>query len=208
MSAHKAADTEPPHGVYDMVIGHVERTWPCAFLWPDAGPQLAVYRGLLRLLLRGSRIGWAMEQFNARYAELASQLATIVSKVKYDGFQANKDEVAYLWTARNDARSLIVLGDPAVRLKAPVRPPRDRDPAGTMGGTMSGPRARRKPAAVPAKPRSKRRALLGVVDYTFAKRALLRDFRLLASWCCAFSSLTCTSTRCEPVSVPLCRACS
>jgi hypothetical protein len=44
-----------------------------------------------------------------------------------------------------------------------------------MGGTMPGPRTRRT-AAVVAKPRSKRRALLAVVDYTFAKRSLLRDF--------------------------------
>jgi hypothetical protein len=44
-----------------------------------------------------------------------------------------------------------------------------------MGGTMSDPRTRR---ASPAgtRPGTKRRSLLGVVDYTFAKRALLRDF--------------------------------
>jgi hypothetical protein len=74
--------------------------------------------GLLRLLLRGARLGWAMEQFNARYAELGTRLATIVQQVKYDGPMPDKDKLAYLWTARNDARSLIVLGDPAVRLAA------------------------------------------------------------------------------------------
>jgi hypothetical protein len=45
-----------------------------------------------------------------------------------------------------------------------------------MCGTMSGPRARSSLQGASAKPRAKRRALLGVVDYTFAKRALLRDF--------------------------------
>jgi hypothetical protein len=107
-----------PNGAALAVIGHVERTWPCAFQWADAGAQLAVYRGLLRLLLRGDRVGWAMEQFNARYAELAGELTRIVNSMKYDGYQADKEKLAYLWAARNDARSLIVLGDPAVRLWA------------------------------------------------------------------------------------------
>jgi len=34
----------------------------------------------------------------------------------------------------------------------------------------------RRASRASSKPKSKRRALLGVVDYTFAKRALLRDF--------------------------------
>jgi hypothetical protein len=42
-----------------------------------------------------------------------------------------------------------------------------------MGGTMSGPKA--SPGKLPAAKR--RRALLAAVDYTLAKRALLRDFR-------------------------------
>jgi hypothetical protein len=44
-----------------------------------------------------------------------------------------------------------------------------------MSGTMSDARPRRTSRAS-STPKSKRRALLGVVDYTFAKRALLRDF--------------------------------
>jgi uncharacterized protein DUF5318 len=44
-----------------------------------------------------------------------------------------------------------------------------------MSGTMSGPKASPKPRKRPAS--SRRRALLGVVDYTLAKRALLREFR-------------------------------
>jgi hypothetical protein len=107
-----------PNGPALAVIGHVERTWPCAFQWADAGAQLAVYRGMLRLLLRGKRVGWAMEQFSVRYAELGGELTTVVNKVKYDGYKPDKARLAYLWTARNDARSLVVLGDPAVHLCA------------------------------------------------------------------------------------------
>jgi hypothetical protein len=44
-----------------------------------------------------------------------------------------------------------------------------------MSGTMSDARPRRTSRAS-STPKSKRRALLSVVDYTFAKRALLRDF--------------------------------
>src|SRR5205807_3963454 len=49
-----------------------------------------------------------------------------------------------------------------------------RGVVGTMTGTMTGPKATpdRQPRV-----RGKGRALLGAVDYTLAKRALLRDFR-------------------------------
>ncbi len=111
-----------PRGGALAVLGHVERTWPCSFLWQEAGSQLAVYRGLLRLLLQGHRVGWAVEQFNQRYAELATNLTRILEDAKY-GKEPEPRDLAFRWTAHNDARSLIVLGDPAVRLSAAAPPP-------------------------------------------------------------------------------------
>jgi hypothetical protein len=104
-----------PDGGALAVVGHVERTWPCTFRWQNAASQLGIFRGMLRLLLRGQRVGWALDQFNLRYAELAAQLGQIARDVKY-GFQPDPLDLAYLWTASNDARGLVVLGDPAVRL--------------------------------------------------------------------------------------------
>jgi hypothetical protein len=98
------------------VIGHVERSWPCSFRWQN-NAQLLVYQGMIRLLLEGRRVGWALDQFNVRYAELATALSEVQRKAR-DGFQPDPVELSYLWMAHNDARAVIVLGDPAVRLSA------------------------------------------------------------------------------------------
>jgi hypothetical protein len=66
-------------------------------------------------VLCGERIGWALDDFNIRHARLATELAGLQQKVKF-GYHPDAEEVAYLWTANNDARAFIVIGDPAVRL--------------------------------------------------------------------------------------------
>jgi len=106
------------------VIGHVERAWSYSFVWPQAGQQLAVFQSTIGELLRGKRVGDAMEYFSARFAELSTDLT---EELKDRKFRRRKSEsqslaqdkvLAGLWTANNDARSYVVLGDPAVRLPA------------------------------------------------------------------------------------------
>jgi hypothetical protein len=98
------------------VVGHVERAWPYAFRW-RGNARLGTFEGMLRLLLMGHRVGWALDQFNVGYAELAAALSEILFQVRY-GFQADPLELSFLWMAHNDARAYVVLGDPAVRLSA------------------------------------------------------------------------------------------
>ncbi len=104
-----------PRGGALAVVGHVDRAWGFSLVWPEAGPQTAVFDSALRRLLDGQPVGWAMEFFNQRYAELASDLAAEVEAL---GFGKKLDEkvIADLWTASHDARNYTIVGDPAVRV--------------------------------------------------------------------------------------------
>lgn len=96
------------------VVGHVERAWTHSFLWPLAGAQRTVFTSLLTSLIKGARVGAAMEYFNNRYAELAAALITELKRPK--AMVGRDEKIAFLWTASTDARNYVVLGDPAARL--------------------------------------------------------------------------------------------
>jgi hypothetical protein len=104
-----------PRGGALAVIGHVERAWGFSFLWPGVGEQVDAYREMLRRLLTGMPVGWAVESLNDRYAALSAQLEMEKEEVDY-GKVPDELTLSILWTARNDARNFIILGDPAVRL--------------------------------------------------------------------------------------------
>ena len=97
------------------VVGHVERAWGFSLVWPDAGPQITAFESTVRRLLEGKPVGWAMDPFNQRYAELASDLAAEVEALGF-GKQLDERLLADLWTASRDARNYTIIGDPAVRI--------------------------------------------------------------------------------------------
>ncbi|MBN1583040.1 MAG: hypothetical protein JXA89_20195 [Anaerolineae bacterium] len=97
------------------VVGHVERVWSSSFLDAKDNEQCLVFESALEHLLKGYRIGSAMEYFNVRYAALSTELTAAFS------YRAGRQEIdpyqlAAMWTANNDARGYVVIGDPAVRL--------------------------------------------------------------------------------------------
>ena len=104
-----------PRGSARAVVAHIERVWTDSFSWPKVGPQIAIYEDALRLLGEGAPVGCAMESFGARYASLNTEIADILEALRTDDtLQPDPLELGRLWTARNDARSFVILGDPAV----------------------------------------------------------------------------------------------
>lgn len=102
------------------VVGHVDRAWGHSFYLEDAVDvadrrQYGVFENTFERLMQGYPVGFAMEYFADRYAQIASDLSAMLEEVDR-GKQVSRVDVARLWTINNDARSYVIIGDPAVRL--------------------------------------------------------------------------------------------
>jgi len=108
------------------IVGHVERVWGTSFLAagqtsPSGSQtqgikQTAVFESALDQLLLGYPLGSALDCFNMRYAALSTELTNLYHEIGDQPSTKQAYELAELWTANNDARGYIILGDPAVRL--------------------------------------------------------------------------------------------
>lgn len=103
-----------PKGGALAVIGHVERAWGYSFFW-GKNRSLNAFESALLALMDGYPIGYAFEYFNERYAEISTELTDILNEAAFD-LAVEPLELAGKWTATNDSKNYVVLGDPAVRL--------------------------------------------------------------------------------------------
>ncbi|MEO6394037.1 MAG: hypothetical protein ABIP75_19440, partial [Pyrinomonadaceae bacterium] len=98
------------------VICHIERAWGYSFLGSKNQPQIAVFASTLRRLLNGGRVGAAVEFFNDKYSELATELSDLIEESEDKDTKLDPNKLANLWTSQNDARGYAIMGDPAVFL--------------------------------------------------------------------------------------------
>ena len=106
-----------PKGGALAVVGHVERAWGYSFLSPDCTAHTNSFEDTVREVMGRQRVGWSTESLNLRYADKATELSSVLEEESYeDTPKKSPYELAGLWTANNDARGYVVLGDPAVQL--------------------------------------------------------------------------------------------
>ncbi len=95
------------------VIGHVDVIFEQSFLWAG-NSQLEVFESALGSIMAGEPVGFALDHFKERFALLSAHLLRTMSMPSQE---AAGDLNRYqLWTAYNDARHFMMLGDPAARL--------------------------------------------------------------------------------------------
>lgn len=104
-----------PRGGVLAVVGHVERAWDYSFKWGAGGSQTQTFRSTMLQLMDGYPVGAAMEFINQRYAQMSTEITDYEHKVR-GGLDPDKYKLVGMWAANNDARSYVVLGDPAVKI--------------------------------------------------------------------------------------------
>lgn len=114
-SLPKALLTHPNGGAL-AVIGHVERAWGYSIETPEAGPTIETFRNTIGRILFGLPVGYAVKDFNERYASISTILSALLETRSFGG-NVPDTELAANWIERNDAEGYVVLGDPAVRLR-------------------------------------------------------------------------------------------
>jgi hypothetical protein len=109
-----------PRGGALAVIGHVDRAFGFSIRPPKAtGSQILPFRNSLGFILGGTRVGLAlMMQFGQRFAALSTQLLSSVSPSAPEDMKLSDVDLVLCWMERNDAQNYVLLGDPAVRIRA------------------------------------------------------------------------------------------
>jgi hypothetical protein len=106
-----------PDGSALAVVGHVERAWGYSIRPTGAGTQVGPFRDFLTRVMSGEPVGHATKNFSERFAVLSSELLGMLDDTS-PGPKPTPQEIANAWVERNDAQNYVLLGDPAVRLRA------------------------------------------------------------------------------------------
>jgi hypothetical protein len=129
-----------PGGGALAVVGRIERSWGFSFWEMKIGRNLGAFRGALERLMDGDPVGLAIEPFNRRYGELASEFHAFQEEQEISNTPRDV-EIASLRTAMKDARNYVVIGDPAVRVMVgeASEDPTDRPTIAPLGTRLTPP---------------------------------------------------------------------
>jgi hypothetical protein len=106
-----------PNGGALAVVGHVERAWGYSIRPTGAGTQIGPFRDFLNRVMAGEPVGHATKNFSERFAVLSSELLGMLDETSPSP-KPPPQEIAATWVERNDAQNYVLLGDPAVKLRA------------------------------------------------------------------------------------------
>jgi hypothetical protein len=104
-----------PEGGALAVIGHIERAWGYSFV-SRGGAQLVPFQNTMGRILAGQPVGFAMKDFNERYAALSANMSNVLGDLTF-GKPTPDAQIAGLWMELSDAQNYVLLGDPAAALK-------------------------------------------------------------------------------------------
>lgn len=98
------------------VLGHVGVTLEQSYLWYSAGQQIQTFSNVLQEILGGMPVGHALDHISCRHSELATQVTQEVAQSMGAGDRIESLGTLRTWSAHEDARNFMLLGDPAARL--------------------------------------------------------------------------------------------
>lgn len=102
------------------VLGHVDRAWCHSFFDGRDRPQLQTFTSLLRALLAGLPVGAAAQYLSDRFADLLPRVHRRLVDLAA-GRPVDAETLAHDWVMTTDARSYLLLGDPAARVRTRER---------------------------------------------------------------------------------------
>src|SRR5262249_26721128 len=100
-----------PNGSALAVIGHVERATGFSIQRPGASPHVDAFRTMVKRILAGEPVGYAMKELSDRFATASVRL-TQLQQLAHDGQAVDPTDIGTTWIERNDAKNYVVLGDP------------------------------------------------------------------------------------------------
>lgn len=95
------------------VIGHVDQAWPHAFFLPEIGSFTETYKQTVCRILLGFPLGHAVKPLAFKAAELNASFQEAVDTLLFGG-RVDPARFAALNLLRQDSRSYVLFGDPAI----------------------------------------------------------------------------------------------